>query len=170
MLSDNAPFEALGIPTETYSGDFLYYSKKRKGWYYPFDQPQDTTASMACDTGGSPKPGKTLEAALDIPVALTRILVQDYAPARHGEGIAVLSTVVVKDHPAQFVAAGPAAVTWNFGDSGRATGWSVSHKFRSTGVFGASARSGARVRRFNITVLPSMPQFHNGITVRIHRP
>ncbi len=164
--SDNAPFEALGLPTETYSGDFLYYRKNWKAWYYPFDQPQDTTASMACDTGGRPKPGRALEAALDIPVVLTRILVQDYAPARRGNGIAVLSTVAVKGHVTRFIAAGPPGIRWSFGDGSGGSGWSATHVYRSAGTFNAAARSGSLVTRFRVTVLPVSPHFRNGIEVQ----
>jgi Peptidase family M28 len=164
--SDNAPFEALGIPTETYSGDFLFYSKESKAWSYPFDQPQDTVANMACDTGGSPTPGKSLEAAMAIPIVLTRILVQDYAPAHRGSGIAVASTIVVNGIPARFTAVGPAGVKWIFGDGASAAGWSVTHRYRSAGTFGASARARGLVSRFRVTVLSVSPQFHNGIDVQ----
>jgi hypothetical protein len=133
--SDNAPFQLLGVPTVTFAGEAGYYSSSAPPWSYPFDQPQDTPAALACDTGGSPTPGPALEAALDLPLAMSEAVVNDYAPSRRGAASAVLSTMPEPGLPMHFVAAGSASPVWSFGDGARGRGVAVSHTYKRPGTY-----------------------------------
>jgi hypothetical protein len=133
--SDNAPYQLLGVPTVTFAGEAGYYDSNPPAWSYPFDQPQDTPAALACDTGGSPTPGAALAAALDLPLAMSEAVVNDYAPAKRGSGLSVLSTMPVAGIPTHFTAAGQTGPTWSFGDGAGARGVNVSHTYRRPGTY-----------------------------------
>lgn len=143
--SDNAPFQLQGIPTVTFAGEAGYYASAAPSWSYPFDQPQDTPAALACDTGGAPTPRKALEAALDLPLAMSAAVVNDYAPPYRGTGLAVLSTTPHAGSPVQLVAAGLSNPSWSFGDGTGARGASVAHTFRRPGTY--TVRVGGRSYR-----------------------
>lgn len=133
--SDNAPFQVIGVPTVTFAGEAGYYDANPPAWSYPFDQPQDTPSALACDTGGSPAPSAALDAALDLPLALSEAVVNDYAPPKRGNGMAVLSTVPERNVPTRFVVAGAVRPSWSFGDGTGARGTRVSHTYRRAGSY-----------------------------------
>lgn len=133
--SDNAPFQVQGVPTVTFAGEAGYYDSGAPSWSYPYDQPQDTPAALACDTGGSPSPGKALQAALDLPLAMSAAIVNDYAPPHRGTGFAVLSTTPHLGTATHFTVAGRSSASWSFGDGAQARGVSVSHTYRKPGTY-----------------------------------
>ncbi|GAC1631369.1 MAG: hypothetical protein NVS4B2_15270 [Chloroflexota bacterium] len=141
--SDNAPFEALGLPTLTLSGDYHYYERAHAPWAFPFDQPQDTPEAMACDTGGSPRPGVALQATLGIEAVISHVLIDDYAPVAPGRRVAVFSSVPAAGDAIQFQVIGSAShADWNFGDGGIARGPSVTHAYRNAGTYTVRIRVG----------------------------
>lgn len=155
--SDNAAFEALGLPTVTFAGNSDYYARDAQPWSFPYDQPEDTLAALACDTGGTPKPGAALEAALELPVQLSDALVLDYAPSTSAggqgtPGLALFSTLLAADQPARFQVIGIDHATWDFGDGSRANGADVSHSFARPGTFWVTVRGGRLTRRVHLTV------------------
>jgi hypothetical protein len=158
--SDEAPFEALGTPAVTMSGDYSFYDAKHPSWAFPFDQASDTLAAMACDTGGSPVPGSALSAALDLPAAMTVSLVERYSPSHSGApGLIMFSAVPSVGRSVKFSAIGASHTTWTFGDGGEATGSSVSHRYARAGTFTVTATAGARRTVKRIRVGPSVPPF-----------
>jgi hypothetical protein len=150
--SDNDAFEALGLPTVTYVGNSDYYSKVAQPWSYPFDQPQDTPAALACDTGGSPQPGRALEAALDLPLLMSQLLVDAYATPARGHGLAVFSTIPDAGRRVRFSAAGSSRLTWDFGDGSHATGSAPSHTYRRAGVYRITVQSDTGAATLRTTV------------------
>jgi hypothetical protein len=155
--SDNAAFEALGLPTVTFAGNSDYYAHDAQPWSFPYDQPEDTLAALACDTGGTPEPGVALEAALELPLQLSSALVLDYAPSPSAGGrgtanLAVFSTLATARQPTSFQAIGANQATWDFGDGSRASGANVSHTFAKPGTFSVAVRSGRLSRRVRLTV------------------
>lgn len=158
--SDNAPFEALGLPTMTYSGDFRYYDHHHPSWSFPFDQPQDTPKALACDTGGSRKPNQSLKAALDIPVILSALLVQDYGSAAGGAAhISVMGMPAIAGASTSFAAAGPGPLHWTFGDGGKATGHHVSHTYAKAGTFSVEVHGLHARDSFRVAVATSASHF-----------
>jgi hypothetical protein len=140
--SDNVPFEKLGLPTETFSGDFQYYFTRKPDWSYPFDQPQDMPAALACDTEGSPNPGVALEATLALPVALSAQVVDDYAASHPSTaGLSVMAMPATAGKPVVLTAAGSGQIIWRFGDGKTATGSSVEHTYARTGRYTLKIRS-----------------------------
>jgi hypothetical protein len=133
--SDNDPFQLHGIANVTFSGDFAFYTTNAPPWSYPFDQPWDTFTSLACDTGGAPTASTSLEAALDLPMMLSALLVQRYAPSAGGRGVTAFSTPASAGHAVRFTAVGATAARWEFGDGGSATGVSPSHVYRKAGTY-----------------------------------
>ncbi len=133
--SDNAPFQVQGVPTVTFAGEADYYNSNPPPWSYPFDQPQDTPAALACDTGGSPTPDAALAAALDLPLAMSEAVVNDYAPPKRGTGLAVLSSMPAAGVSTHFTEAGSADPAWTFGDGTHARGADVHHTYRRPGTY-----------------------------------
>jgi hypothetical protein len=153
--SDNAPFQLEGVPTVTFAGEAGYYASAPPSWSYPFDQPQDTPAALACDTGGSPTPGPALQAALDLPLAMSVEIISEYAPPHAGAGVAIISTVPERGVATRFAVAGAANPSWSFGDGARARGASVSHTYRRAGTY--TVRVSGRSFRVRVPVsAPSM--------------
>jgi Peptidase family M28/PKD domain len=152
--SDNDPFDALGIPSVTFSGNYDYYTRHRQPWSYPFDQPQDTFAALACDVAGTPRPNPILAAALDLPLRLSATLLQDYAPPVRGAGMAIFSTIprVGALLHLQVVGAGPIPITWNFGDGTHASGTAVTHTYSAAGSYLVSIRTRATTDQWRLTV------------------
>jgi len=155
--SDNAAFEALGLPTVTFAGNSDYYARDAQPWSFPYDQPEDTLAALACDTGGSPKSGVALEAALELPVQLSNALVLDYAPSTSAGGhgaadIAIVSTLAAARQSAKFQAIAASQAEWDFGDGSHASGATVSHTFAKVGTFWVTVRAGQVTRRVHLTV------------------
>lgn len=160
--SDNAPFEALGLPTATFSGNFDYY-RHIADWQFPYDQPQDTFQMLACDTGGSPQPGSALEAALDLPLALSLELIQDYAPPGPGAGIAVFSTMPGAGAGIRFQAISSQPPGWAFGDGSTATGSTVTHAYPRAGIYRLTIHAGTASRAWAVTVPKQQPVFKSPI-------
>ena len=158
--SDNAPFEALGLPTATLTGDFTYYDSQHPPWAYPYDQPQDTTQALACDTGGSPAPTRTLAAALALPLMLSAQLLNDYSPPRKGSSIAVMGMPAIAGQGTRFTAAGRGRLRWSFGEGETAEGNSVSHTFRKMGTYVLRVTGSRASTAVRVLVQPSIPRFH----------
>ncbi|HZT95324.1 MAG TPA: M28 family peptidase [Chloroflexota bacterium] len=158
--SDNAPFEALGLPTAMFSGDASYYDKHHSSWAYPFDQPQDTPTTLACDTGGKPSPTPALQAALALPVDLTTSLVAAYAPPSKGAGLSVFAAPAVKGRSTAFAGAALQKPRWSFGDGGTASGALVHHAYRRSGSFDLTVIAGDVTRRYRVHVGSSLPRYH----------
>lgn len=161
--SDEAPFEALGLPTVTLSGDYHYYEQGSPSWAYPFDQPQDTPTALACDTGGSSRPGSALAAALNLELQVSIPLVDGYAPAGRGTGVAVASDVPGAGLPMHIHAVGGSNVRWAFGDGATARGNSVEHTYRSAGTYRLSMESGGHITSYELTIPAKRPVFSSGI-------
>jgi len=157
--SDNGPFEALGLPTVMLVGDFSYYNRAAQPWAFPYDQPQDTLQMLACDTGGEPNPGHSLQAALDLPLSLSEALVATYAPPAAGSNIAVFSTVAGHGAPVQLIAVGVGPVRWSFGDGTRGTGKQVTHVYSRAGVYGLTVRAGTGTSSWRLAVRTRQPLF-----------
>jgi hypothetical protein len=157
--SDNQPFEAIGLPTVTFAGDASFYERDAPSWAFPFDQPEDTFAALACDTGGAPQPGSALAAALDLPVALSFQLVQAYAPASKGTGITVLSSPAGAGQPVHYIGIGGGALHWNFGDGARATGSAVSHTYHHAGSFVVRVSGGKKTIVRHLSVFSRQPAY-----------
>lgn len=157
--SDNAAFEALGLPTVTFSGDFRYYYSARPDWSFPYDQPEDTPAALVCDTGGSPRAGASLEAALALPALMSYQVVNQYAPpGDYRSGLAVLGDTAVAGRSTSFSAAASAPVRWSFGDGSTATGPSVAHRYRRPARFQLRVRSSGRVFAETVWVRATPPK------------
>jgi hypothetical protein len=159
--SDNAPFEALALPTVTFSGDFQFYNQGHPDWAFPYDQPSDTPTTLACDTGGSPKPSRALEAALDEPLVMSYDLVNQYAPASadYAKTFTVMTSRVVARSESEFAASGPGPITWSFGDGGQAHGATVTHRYAApgsyaVGVHSPMANASRTVKVYSTHVLP----------------
>lgn len=162
--SDNAPFEALGLPTVTLSGDYHYYEQGHASWSFPFDQPQDSLGNMACDTAGSSRPGAALQAALNLELVMSSALVDSYAPPGHGQGVAVFSTVPGAGVPMRFQAPGAAYPSWTFGDGSGATGASLTHTYRDAGTFLVRLHGGGMIdRAWHVVVPRNQPRFASAI-------
>ena len=160
--SDDGPFEALGLPTVTFSGNFQFYAANHPDWAYPFDQPSDTPAALACDTGGSPKPSAALEANLSIDVEMSYQLVNQYAaPSGPLHTFAVITSRVVAGHQAEFSAAGPGPITWSFGDGSRAKGATVHHTYRHAGKYMVSVHSPSAAGSGDVSVKRSVKLPHD---------
>lgn len=159
-LSDNTPFDVLGVPTVTFSGDSDFYLRTND-WSFPFDQPLDTPELLACDTGGSPQPSAALEAALALPLGLSLSLVQGYAPPAPGSRLVVLSSPLGVNAPAQFQAIGRSGVVWNFGDGARGAGSTVTHTYARAGSFHLVARAGSRSDSWRVVVSTRQPVFRS---------
>jgi hypothetical protein len=157
--SDNAPFQILGIPTVTFAGEANFYNSLAQPWSYPFDQPQDTPEAMACDAGGSPTPGPAMEAALELPTALSMELLQSYAPPKHKKGIAIISSRPRAGAAVQLAAAGTGTVHWTFGDGAQGTGASVHHTYKKAGTYTVRATTGKISRTVKLVVPKSGAQF-----------
>jgi len=157
--SDNAPFEALGLPTVTLAGDSHYYDRVHASWAYPFDQPQDTPKALACDTGSSPRPGVALEAALNLQLQISTRLVDDYSPPARGYATAAFSPPLGVGKSLEFQAVGGTTPVWTFGDGGHARGESVRHRYRSAGTYRLTLRSGGVNRTWQIAVPEIAPVF-----------
>jgi hypothetical protein len=158
--SDNDPFELSGIPNVTFSGNYDFYRSDAKPWSYPFDQPVDTFSTLACDTGGSPRPSKALEAALDLPYALSYQLIQTYAPPARGQGVGVFSTPAQSGKPVQFTAVGKGPIRWDFGDHATSTQRSPSHTYARPGTYHIQLRFGSGTIRWTLTIPSRPPAFH----------
>jgi hypothetical protein len=141
------------VPTVTFAGEAGYYESGSPPWSYPFDQPQDTPAALACDAGGSPTPGKALQAALDLPLAMSAAIVNDYAPPQKGTGLTILSTAPHVGKAVHFTAAGQSSPSWTFGDGARAHGASVGHTYRKPGTYTVRVAG----RSFRLTVPRTAP-------------
>jgi hypothetical protein len=162
--SDNAPFEALGLPTVTFAGDYHYYEPHAPSWSYPFDQSQDTPQALACDTGGSPKPSTALEAALALPLALSLIVINDYAPPAAGSHTVVFSTVAGAGKPVTFEAFGAQQVRWQFGDGAHAFGTSVMHTYVHPGTYSLEITSSYGTDSWEVVVHNHLPIFKSPFT------
>lgn len=163
--SDNAPYQLLGVPTVTFAGEAGYYDSNPPAWSYPFDQPQDTPSALACDTGGTATPGAALAAALDLPLAMSEAVLNDYAPPRRGTGLSVLSTMPVAGRATRFTAAGKANPTWSFGDGSSARGSNVSHTYRRAGTY--TVRVGGRAFSLRVPSVAPRQGFPFGV---LHPP
>ncbi len=152
--SDNVPFETLAVPTLTLSSDVSFYSRNATPWAYPFDQPLDTPQTLACDTGGTSRPGAALEAALALPLAISVRLLQDYAPPHSGSGIAVFSSVPVAGKATRFSATGSTRLLWDFGDGTFARGTSARHVYTRAGRYKLAVRAGAEQSSYWVQVHP----------------
>lgn len=167
--SDNDPFETLGLPTTTFAGDSNYYDQHAPSWSYPYDQPEDTPTAMACDTGGSPQPSQALQAALAVPLDMSRILVNNYAPpAKRKPGVTVFSNLPVAKSTIEFHLVGTSTANWAFGDGTTGTGIHLSHIYARAGVYGLTVKHGKSVDHFNLQVLAKLPAFGNHL--RVHPP
>lgn len=133
--SDNDPFQVRGVPNVTFSGNFDFYDTTARPWSYPFDQPWDTFSALACDSGGSPRASRALEAALDLPMGLSALLVQRYAPATAGRGLAVFSTPAQQGHAVRFRAIGGSVARWEFADGSWSAERVPSHTYRRAGTY-----------------------------------
>lgn len=151
--SDNDPYQKMGIPNLTLAGNTSFYDRGAQPWAYPFDQPWDTFSALACDTGGDPKPSRALEAALDLPMAISDAVIHAYAPPARGEGMALLSMLAVRGKSVRFIAVGAGPARWDFGDGGAATGAKVSHIYRRTGSYRVTVHSGALTAAGQVRVL-----------------
>ncbi len=69
--SDEAPFEALGLPTATFVSNYDYYDRHHHPWSYPYDTPRDTMALLERTASGAATPSPALAAALALPGQLT---------------------------------------------------------------------------------------------------
>ena len=163
--SDNAPFEALGLPTVTFSGNTDYYARNAAAWSFPYDQPEDTLAAMACDTGGSPQPSTALAAALQLPLGLSEALVQDYTPPALGSDIAIFSSLPTEGAAVQFQAVGAKQFTWEFGDGTRGTGATVSHIYARAGSYPLRVRAGRNTGLVHVRVSGRKLEFASSIIV-----
>lgn len=159
--SDNAPFDALAVPTVTLAGDAAYYGRDAPDWAYPFDQPQDTLSALACDTSGSPKPGRALAAALDLPLALSRSIVSVYAPPRRGTGHAVFSSAALARRRLRLQVLPATRAQWTFGDGSRATGAEVHHAYRRPGTYHVTLRLGRRQSVYQLAVHSTAAPFRS---------
>ena len=162
--SDNAPFEALGLPTVTFAGNSDYYRSRGLTWSYPFDQPDDTATALDCDTGGTPQPSLAFQAALQLPLALSLEMVQDYAPLDAGSngaqpGVAIFSDVLEAGVRLHFHGAGSSQIAWRFGDGARASGTSVTHVYAHAGRYRLTLLSRHTTSTWLITVPGRQPVF-----------
>jgi hypothetical protein len=164
-LSDNAPFDAMGVPSVTFSGDENFYSKGAPDWSYPFDQPEDTFATLACLTGGSPASGPALRAALAVPLALSVSLVNAYSPPSKGHGITLLSDLAGAEVTTHLAAAGPGPLHWTFGDGGEASGRAVTHTYEHPGTYTVTVRGNGSVATHALKVADVVPTFASPIHV-----
>jgi hypothetical protein len=158
--SDNQPFEAIGLPTVTLSGDASFVERRPPDFAYPFDQPEDTPTTLACFTGGSPRTGEVLDAALDLERSMSASLVNSYAPPHHGVGIALLSSVPGAGQSVAFTAIGPARMNWRFSDGGRASGDDVDHTFARPGTYTVTIGAGKVVGTWSVHVPRRTFVFH----------
>ena len=142
--SDNAPFEVAGYPNVTFAGDAGYYDRNPPPWAYPFDQPQDTFTTLACDTGGSPTPSPALAAALDLPVQLTLELLHDNAPpsGRVGPPAVLSPQVAVAGTALHLAVSTGGTVHYDFGDGTRGT--NPVHTYRRPGHYKLRVIDGRR--------------------------
>jgi hypothetical protein len=167
--SDDAPFEALGLPTATFSGDYTYYERHAAPWAYPFDQPQDTLVAMACDTGSSPQPSAALQAALEIPLLLSRNVVDDYAPPAAGKGAAVFSTQPSAGSETRFQVVGLKDARWDFGDGKSGKGTVVTHTYVHPGHYAFSVEGSSLQQTESVTVTQTAAVFRSGMS-HVHPP
>jgi hypothetical protein len=157
--SDNLPFETLGLATLTLAGNGDYYNSHGETFEFPFDQPQDTPAALACDTGGSPAPGVALQAALDLPLAVSFAMVQAYAPPADGSGVAIISSAPGAGVRMRFQLFGAARATWNFGDGETAHGPGVAHVYTYPGRYRLMVHAGAASTSWSLVVPSRQPAF-----------
>lgn len=140
--SDNDPFQLHGIANVTFSGDFDFYSAGAPPWSYPFDQPWDTFRSLACDTSGAPVASAALEAALDLPLTISALLLERYAPSTPGNGVAAFSAPAWAGHATQFTAVGATNARWEYGDGTSADGLSSTHVYKHPGTYRVRVTAG----------------------------
>lgn len=164
--SDNAPFQALGVPTLVLAGDAGYYDDHHRDWSYPFDQPQDTFRALACDTGGAAQPTAALAAALALPAEVSLSLLQAYAPPYPGRGLIAVSPAVAAGSPARFQATGGPHVRWDFGDGSSAAGSVVRHTYRQPGAYQLTVRAGPLHQTFSLIVQAHPTVFHTPFRIR----
>jgi hypothetical protein len=142
--SDNQPFEADGLPTATFAGEYAFYTQSPPDWAYPFDQPSDTFTNLACDSGGSPTPSNALAAALDLELSMSLSLVNAYAPSASGQaGLTAFSTQPRLGKKTTFTAVGTGHFSWGFGDGKSASGQTVTHTFKKAGTYRVTLTSGS---------------------------
>jgi len=159
--SDNAPFEALGLPTVTFSGNFQFYNHPHPDWALPFDQAGDTPAALACATGGSPTPSASLQAALLIPLVMSYDLVNQYAPPGPPlHSFAVITARAVAGMRTEFSAAGPGPITWWFGDGTHAEGGTVLHQYSRPGTYTIRIHSPTATASGPVSVEPTVREPH----------
>lgn len=77
--SDEAPFEALGLPTATFVSNYNYYDRHHDPWSYPYDTPYDTMALLEHTASGVAQPSPALAAALALPGQLTVAMLRSSA-------------------------------------------------------------------------------------------
>lgn len=151
--SDNEPFEADGLPTVTLAGDASFYDPSHPDWAFPFDQPSDTFAAMACDSGGSPTPSTALAAALDLELSMSESLVNDYAPSATGPaGLTAFSTVPGAGAKMSFTAVGSGPFSWSFGDGTTTQGQVVTHIFKKKGTYTVTLAAGGAEATWRVKV------------------
>ena len=148
--SDQIPFTLAGIPCATLSGNYQPDPKYPQIPGYPYDTPVDTIQLMNTFADGSSMQSQALTLALALPGQLTSWMLQQPdvlgEAALDGLPIAAISDIgqtlvnqhIMFDARASFDAgrsAAPLTYSWNFGDGAMATGISVEHLYKATGMY-----------------------------------
>jgi hypothetical protein len=162
--SDNAPFEADGLPTVTLAGDSSFYTPGHPDWAFPFDQPSDTFTAMACDSGGSPTASTALAAALDLELSMSVSLVNSYAPSLTGPaGLTAFSTIPGAGKKMTFTAVGVGPFSWRFGDGKSTQGQTVRHTFKKAGTYTVALAAGGAGTTWHVKVPRKAARFNASI-------
>lgn len=148
--SDQVPFTLAGVPSVTFSGNYQPDPKYPQIPAYPYDTPVDTIQLMNTFADGSSQQSQALTLALALPGQLTAFMLDQpgvlgSAPA-DGLPIAAIADIgqttvnqaITFDARASFDAqqsAAPLTYNWSFGDGTTATGISVKHLYKATGVY-----------------------------------
>ncbi len=178
--SDQIPFTLAGVPCATFVGNFSYYDQHPPVWSYPFDQREDTIQLMNTFADGSSQKSNALMLALALPGMLTTwmlnqpdILGQVNADANPIAAISDVGKIqvgqsITLNAKASFDprnASTSLTYEWDFGDSTKASGETVSHTYVAKGAYTlslmVSSATGVRRIQKTVNVLTQTVVYHN---------
>ncbi|HZU01939.1 MAG TPA: PKD domain-containing protein, partial [Ktedonobacteraceae bacterium] len=178
--SDQIPFTLAGVPCATFVGNFSYYDQHPPVWSYPFDQREDTIQLMNTFADGSSQKSNALMLALALPGMLTTwmlnqpdILGQVNADANPIAAISDVGKIqvgqsITLNAKASFDprnASTSLTYEWDFGDSTKASGETVSHTYVAKGAYTlslmVSSATGVRRMQKTVNVLTQTVVYHN---------
>ncbi len=181
--SDQVPFTLAGVACATLSGNYQPNPQYPQIPGYPYDTPVDTIQLMNTFADGSSMQSQALTLALALPGQLTSWMLQQPdvlgAAAADGKSIAAISDIgqTLVNRPIAFDArasfdprqsATPLTYSWDFGDGATATGISVEHLYKATGMYTLTltvhAANSARTLSKVITITNKAASFNNPYT------